>query len=96
MDRLIRIQGEIDELRGRPANVRYRELKRIATALGRILAPKRGRHPTFVNKERNWNPLTIPSHPGALNKLTVRGILDQLEDDLVSLQAEQEGYKYGG
>lgn len=95
MDRLTRIQGEIDELRGRPANVRYRELERIAKLLGRTLETKRGRHLTFVNKQRNWNPLTIPSHPGALNKLTVHDILDQLEGDLVSLQTEQEGYKYG-
>jgi hypothetical protein len=90
MNKLDRIQAEIDQLRGKAANVRYRELERVARLVRRKLDTKRGGHPTFVNKEKNWNPLTIPNHPGSMVKRTVHNILDQLEDDLMKLWQEQE------
>ncbi len=95
MNKLDRIQSEIDELRGRPANIRYRDLARIAQSLGMTLEPKRGGHLKFTNKSRNWDPLIIPCHPKALKKFTARGILAQLEDNLASLRGELEGYKNG-
>ncbi len=95
MERLDRILEEIDQLRGKLGNVRYRELDRIARMVGRKLDTKRGGHPTFVNRERNWYPLTIPNHPGSMVKRTVQSILDQLEDDVMRLKQEKEGKDYG-
>lgn len=95
MDRLTRIQGEIDELRGRLANVRYRELERIARLRGRTLETKKGTALDIRKQGKKLEPIDHSKPPRRANKLSVHDILDQLEGDLVSLQTEQEGYKYG-
>jgi len=89
MNRLDKIQWEIDQLRAGAGNARHRDLKRIAESLGRKRDTLRGKEPTFVNKERKWTPLSIPAHR-SLAKGTVLGILDQLEDDLFWLRQREE------
>jgi len=42
---------------------------------------KRGKEPTYVNDDfPHLTPLSIPSHPGALNKFTAKDILDDLDE----------------
>jgi hypothetical protein len=95
MHKLDRIQRQIDQLRKRAANVRHRELKSIAESLGRRRDTSRGKEPTFVNVEKKWKPLSIPDHP-RMAKPTVHSVLDQLEDDLMSLREEgQKEYENG-
>lgn len=89
MNKLDRIQWEIDRLRAAAANVRHRDLKRIAESLGRTRDTLRGKEPTFVNRDRSWTPLSIPAHR-TLAKGTVHSILDQLEDDLLWLREREE------
>jgi len=87
---LAKLRRELEELRER-GGVRTSELERLARKLGRRLA-KRGRHPTWVNTDLpGARPLTIPGHPGDLNRFTAGSILDQLETDLDSLEQLAEG-----
>jgi hypothetical protein len=90
MNKLDRIQCEIDQLRAAASNVRHKDLKRLAEALGRTRDTQRGKEPTFVNKERKWTPLSIPAHR-TLAKGTVHSILDHFEDDLLWLREHEEG-----
>jgi hypothetical protein len=77
-------------LRAAASNVRHKDLKRLAEALGRTRDTQRGKEPTFVNKERKWTPLSIPAHR-TLAKGTVHSILDHFEDDLLWLREHEEG-----
>jgi hypothetical protein len=82
---LAKLRRELEGLREQ-GGVRTSELERLARKLGRRLT-RRGRHPTWVNQDLpQANPLTIPSHPGDLNRFTAGSILNQLETDLDSLE----------
>lgn len=89
MNKLDKIQWEIDQLRAGAGNAQHRDLKRIAESLGRTRDTQRGKEPTFVNRALKWNPLSIPAHK-TLAKGTVHSILDQLEDDLLRLRETQD------
>lgn len=83
--KLARQRQKIEGLRQR-GGVRGRELEDLAKALGRKRHP-RGKEPTWVSEELPGRPpLSIPGHPGDLNKHTARAILDQLEEDLDELE----------
>ncbi len=87
--KLTRRRQEIGSLRQR-GGVKGRELESLAKALGRKLHP-RGKEPTWVSEELPERPrLSIPGHPGDLNRHTAKAILDQLEEDLDELEAKYD------
>jgi hypothetical protein len=76
-----KLRSQIESLRGK-GGIKSTELESLARRLGRKRA-NTGKEPTWVSEElsNRW-PVSIPSHPGDLNRHTARGILDQLEGDL--------------
>jgi hypothetical protein len=84
-----RLRADIQALR-RVGGVRSSDLQSIARRLGRSLSP-RGKHPTWVSHILpTAPPLSIPDHGGRdLNRFTAQVILDQLEEDLNALEAQQ-------
>jgi len=76
-----RLRSIVESLRGR-GGIKSSELEALARRLGRRRA-KRGKEPTWISDELpDRRPVSIPNHPGDLNRFTARGILDQLEADL--------------
>jgi hypothetical protein len=70
----------------RLGGVRGRMLERLAIQLGRK-RHKRGKEPIWVSDILpSARPLSIPSHPGDLNRFTARTILDVLESDLEAIE----------
>ena len=66
----------------RAGGIRSRELERLAVQLGRR-RHKSGKESTWISEILpGARPLSIPSHPGDLNRFTARTILDHLESDL--------------
>ena len=50
-------------------------------------AHPRGKEPTWISTVlAHARPLSIPSHPGDLNRFTAKAILDQLESDIDALE----------
>lgn len=87
--RLQKIRLEIASLR-RKGGVKSRELQSVAKSLGRSLH-LRGKEPAWVSDVLpNAFPISIPNHPGDLNKYTARSILEQLENDAEALELELE------
>ena len=90
---IARLRQEIERLR-RSGGVKSRELQELAKSLGRK-RHNRGKEPNWVSEIfDDVFPISIPDHPGDLNKYTARGILSQLENDLDKLEetlADQEG-----
>lgn len=82
-----KLREEVASLRKRLGNIRDRELISLAKRIGRREFD-RGKEPTFVRAESDWNPLTIPKHPRALKKGTAKRILDQLEADIDAREEE--------
>ena len=76
-----KLRSEIAAFR-RKGGIKSTELESLARRLGRKRA-NIGKEPTWVSEElpNRW-PVSIPSHPGDLNRFTARSILDQLEGDL--------------
>jgi hypothetical protein len=84
-----KIRREIEGLR-RKGGVRASELESLAKRLGRRRA-KRGGEPTWVSDSLPGRPpVSVPAHPGDLNRYTARSILDQLERDLDELELAAE------
>jgi hypothetical protein len=76
-----KLRSEIEALRNK-GWVKTAELEALARRLGRRRA-KRGKEPTWISDElSDRRPVSIPSHPGDVNRFTARSILDQLEGDL--------------
>ncbi|HEY7213801.1 MAG TPA: hypothetical protein VIC28_04185 [Thermoanaerobaculia bacterium] len=76
-----KLRSEIEALRNK-GWVKTAELEALARRLGRRRA-KRGKEPTWISDELpDRRPVSIPSHPGDVNRFTARSILDQLEGDL--------------
>jgi len=84
------ILGEARKLRQELASLRKkgglesREVEDFARALGRR-RHSRGKEPAWVSDVPGLRPVSIPDHPGDLNRFTARGILNQLEEDLEML-----------
>ena len=90
--KLAKLRQQLNSLRKR-RGLKSRELESLAKAMGRRRHPKRGKEPTWVSDlVPNTRPLSIPNHPGDLNRFTAGSILDQLEEDLYRLE---EGYGEG-
>lgn len=89
-----RLRREIEGLR-RKGGIKGRELQKIAKAVGRRLG-QRGKEPTWVSERFSKRPLSIPGHPGDLNKNTARDILEQLETDLDEIEEEMDDEQGGG
>ncbi len=82
--KLDKIERKLEILRSRQANIRDRELVSLAKSLGRLRSP-RGKEPTYINEFfQHLRPLSIPSHPRALNRFTAGSIIDQLELDILA------------
>ena len=76
-----KLRSEIEALRGR-RGIKSAELESLARRLGRRRA-KRGKEPAWVSEKfPSSSPVSIPNHPGDLNRFTAGSILDQLEADL--------------
>ncbi len=86
--KLANLRKEIESLR-RKGGIKGREVRKIAQAVGRELG-QRGKEPTWVSKRFPTRPLSIPGHPGDLNRNTARNILNQLEQDLDEIEAAME------
>lgn len=81
LKKIQKLRDKIEKLRGR-GGINAVELASLARQLGRKRA-KRGKEPTWVSESfPDSRPVSIPSHPGNLNRFTAGGILDQLEGDL--------------
>ena len=80
--KLSKIKQEVNGFRSRGGLKSY-EIESVAIRLGRAKSD-RGKEPTWVNKQFPYlRPLSIPHHGSRdLNKYTVGGILDQLEEDI--------------
>ena len=80
--KLSKIQQEVNGFRNR-GGIKSSEIESVAKRLGRAKS-RRGKEPTWVNKQFPYlRPLSIPHHgSGDLNRYTVGGILDQLEEDI--------------
>lgn len=93
--KLAKIKKTIEDCRGKLFNIRPRDLKKIATALGRQEVD-RGKEPTYESQELDTNVITIPQHgartvaPG-----TARNILDQLENDVFLFEEQLEEQSRG-
>lgn len=84
--KLRRLRRLLGALRTSVANMPSRKLESFAKALGRE-PEKRGKHPTYVSSIlQNSRPITIPHHSKNLKKWTANSILDQLEQDLFTLE----------
>ena len=89
--KLRKISQRIDQLRARSASVRSSELKGIARQLGRRLRKQQTGEPPYVSTLLpNSRPISIPDHPGAMNKFVVGDILDDFEDDIFALEQQLE------
>jgi hypothetical protein len=86
--RIDKLRREIERSR-RKGGIKGRELRKIAGALGRSLG-KRGKEPTWVSEQFPTRPLSIPGHPGDLNRNTAGAILDQLEQDLDEIEEKMD------
>src|SRR6185295_723863 len=76
-----KLRSQIEALRNKRW-IKTAELESLAQRLGTKRA-KRGKEPTWINEELpDRRPVSIPSHPGDVNRFTARSILDQLEADL--------------
>lgn len=84
--KLRRLKKKLEKLRTRPANIKPEELINLAEALGRERS-NRGKEPTYISALLPYRtPLSIPNHPGSLNKFTAGSILDTLEQDIFDLE----------
>lgn len=80
-----KLRREIRELR-KSGGIKSAVLQSLAKRIGRKRHP-RGKEPTWVfENPTGRNPLSIPNHPGDLNKFTAKAILDVLEEDLDYLE----------
>src|SRR5690348_15689986 len=97
LQKLDKLQREIDELRAAKHNIRPNDLVSLATKLGRRLDPKRGKHPMYVSDLLPNRPaLSIPGH-STIKSYTAMQIVDDLEVDLLMLVEliQQEANKHG-
>jgi hypothetical protein len=86
--RLNRLKRRLEGLRSAPANITRKKLEGLAKSLG-MIPHNRGKEPTYASGDfPDLNPLSIPSHPGALNKFTAKDILDDLEIIICQWEAE--------
>jgi hypothetical protein len=90
--KLKRLRRQLEALRARPANIRADELQRLVAALGRDREKKRRGEPMWISSLLpSSRPLSIPNHPGRLKRYTAGSILDQLEEDLDTLEEMLSG-----
>ncbi len=82
-----KLRREVEQLRSRLGSIRASELVALAKRMGRQRF-ERGKEPTYVRA--GWFPLSIPGHPGTLKKGTAHSIVNQLEQDVVAMEAEVE------
>jgi hypothetical protein len=88
--KLNRLKGRLDDLR-RKGGIKSSEVEALAKALGRVHDKRRGKEPTWVNRDfPGLRPLTIPHHSTDLNKYTAGSILDQLEGDIEKIEESLE------
>ena len=93
--KLNKIKRLIESMRSRIANIRSEELISLAHQLGRERS-QRGKEPTYESTLLPKRaPISIPNHPGSLNKFTAGSILDDLEKDVFDIEEslEEEGEK---
>jgi hypothetical protein len=94
--KLSRLKGRLDDLR-RKGGIKSSEVEALAKALGRVREKKRGKEPTWVNRDiPELRPLSIPHHSTDLNKYTAGSILDQLEGDIEKMGEALEKATEGG
>jgi hypothetical protein len=89
--RLQTIRIELESLRQR-GGVRTRDLEGLAKKLGMRIVGK-GKHLSWGSESilfYGLRPVTIPTHPGDLNKFTARAIIGQLEGYLIKLEESDE------
>lgn len=89
--KLAKIKREIDSARQGAANLKHRDLEKIAKMLGRVRSKDRTSEPTYKSTLlSDANVITIPDHSKGVNKFTARNILNQLEEDVYRFEEENE------
>ncbi len=89
--KLRRLKQQLERLRARPANIRSAELKTFARQLGRTLRPQQTGEPPYVSQLLPYSrPISIPDHPGSMNRYTAGNILDSFEADIFALEEQLE------
>ncbi|MBI5565663.1 MAG: hypothetical protein HY870_12285 [Chloroflexi bacterium] len=84
--KLRKLKKQLARLRSRVANLRSQELVRFAEQLGRTRSV-RGKEPNYVSEDLPYSrPISIPNHPGSLNKYTAGNILDSFEEDIIAFE----------
>ena len=68
---------KLKRLRRRSANVRFRELERLALDFG--YQPKNVKGSEHTYSKPGQRIITFPNHPGAMKRYLVESVLDQLE-----------------
>jgi hypothetical protein len=84
--KLAKIKKKISEARRGAANLKFKDLEKIAKMLGREQSKDRNNHPTFVSTLLDTNVITIPNHSAGVKKYTALNILDQFDNDVFELE----------
>lgn len=85
--KLAEIAAEIAALRRRRV-VTANDLESVAVSLGRTSRPGAGSHMKWLSAFKGVRPAIIPRHTGDMKQKTKNSILDVLEEDLFSYEAE--------
>lgn len=85
--KIAKIAAEIRALRKR-GGVTASDLEAVAASLGRVCRHGSGSHMKWLSAFKNIRPAIIPRHSGDMKSRTKNAILDVLEEDLLSYQAE--------
>ncbi len=84
--KLKKLVRRVRSLRQASANLSFSKLSSLAAKFERKRSD-RGKEPTFVSTVfSDLRPITIPGHPGAINRFTAEGILDQFDEDVIHWQ----------
>ena len=95
LKKLKKLRKNIESFRNRISNIRCKELEQLAKSLGRKRINRGGELTYESELLPNSRVLTIPKHPGALNKYTAGNILDHLEQDIFELEENLEAINHG-
>lgn len=67
--------------------IKPKKLQALARSLGRKL-DNRGKEPNWINPNfRDLRPVSIPDHPGDMNRFTAQNVLHSLEEDIEHWEA---------
>jgi hypothetical protein len=90
--RIRKLRTRIAKLRAKGNNIRTKELKSLATAVGRSVL-NQGKHLTFGGGPAGTFPISIPDHSGTMNRFVAGNVLDCFEHDLDLIEESNKNVK---